>query len=197
MVQFCNVNSCQSFIFKNKEHFLTSNELGNWPQIWSDLSVLVKNKVKPSNQPQTNRARNGTIKLEYKLYNDIILLTWLWKDQTPPSPQKKQNFLHVISIFIKGSGYVIFFFTDMKKEARRQSWEKQMPPTGQRCHLVVLVFVPATLTPVNDVQFQLDYTVFLAVKTRTMDPTPPAASAFSCHCNSTALLLSDGLSKPL
>lgn len=85
----------------------------------------------------------------------------------------------------------------MKKEARRQSREKQTLPTGQRCRLVVLVFVPATPTPLNTVQFQLDYTVFLAVKTRTIDPTPPAASAFSCHCSNIALLLSDGLSKPL
>lgn len=34
MVQFCNVNSCQflNCIFY-KDHFLASNELGNWPQI--------------------------------------------------------------------------------------------------------------------------------------------------------------------
>lgn len=51
--------------------------------------------------------------------------------------------------------------------------------------------------PMGEIQFPPDYTVFLAVKTRTMDPTPPAASAFSCHCNNTALLLSEGLSKPL
>lgn len=85
----------------------------------------------------------------------------------------------------------------MKEEARRQSRERQMLPTGPRWHLVVLVFVPATPTPAGAIQFPLDYTVFLAVSTRTMDPTPPAASAFSCHCSSTALLLSEGLSKPL
>lgn len=172
MVQFCNVNSCQSLIFKNKDHFLTSNELGNWPQLWSHFSVLVKNKVKPLNQSTELETAQSSLNINYRM--GYILLTWLWKNQTPPL---RQNFLHIISIFIKGNWYVIFFFTDMKKEARRQSWEKQMLPTGQRCHLVVLVFIPATPTSVNGVQFQLDYTVFLAVKTRTMDPTPPAARA--------------------
>lgn len=47
---------------------------------------------------------------------------------------------------------------------------------GQRWHLVALVLVPATPTPWGEIQFPPDYTVFLAVKTRTMDPTPPAAA---------------------
>lgn len=40
-----------------------------------------------------------------------------------------------------------------KKEARRQSWEKQMLPEGQRWHLVVLVLVPATPTHPQAIQF--------------------------------------------
>lgn len=68
----------------------------------------------------------------------------------------------------KGSGGIWLFW----------SLYQQLPPHGR------YPFPPA-------------YTVFLAVKTRTMDPTPPAASAFSCHCNNIALLLSEGLSKPL
>lgn len=90
----------------------------------------------------------------------------------------------LFQLSLKENWYVIFFFSNMKKEARRQSWEKQMLPKGQRWHLVVLVFVPATPTS-TDVQFLLDYTVFLAVNTRTMDPTPPAASAWKqtkCKC---------------
>lgn len=90
-----------------------------------------------------------------------------------------EKIAYILSQFSwKENGYVIFFFTDMKEEARRQSWEKQMLPKGQWWHLVVLVFVPAILTPTGEAQFLLDYTVLRAVNTRTMDPTPPAASAW-------------------
>lgn len=45
--------------------------------------------------------------------------------------------------------------------------------------------------------FTGSHTVFLAVKTRTIEPSPPMANAFSCHCSNMALLFSTGLSKPL
>lgn len=56
------------------------------------------------------------------------------------------------------------YLSGRKAAARRQA-EKQALPTGQQRHLVVwgLCWLQ---------------TVFLAVKTRTMDPTPPAARAW-------------------
>lgn len=57
MVQFYNVNSCQFLkdIFC-KDHFLASNELGNWPQI--QIKVLAisqkENTSKTKNQPTKN-----------------------------------------------------------------------------------------------------------------------------------------------
>lgn len=66
MVQFRNVNSCQSLkcIFY-KDHFLACNELGNWHQIRIKF-LTISQKQKQKHQPLG--VKNCTIKLECKLY---------------------------------------------------------------------------------------------------------------------------------
>lgn len=60
MVQFCNVNSCQFLkgIFR-KDHFLASNELGNWPQIQIKFFTISQ---KQNRTPQKNKNANKTKK---------------------------------------------------------------------------------------------------------------------------------------
>lgn len=82
MVQFRNVNSCQSLkcIFY-KDHFLACNELGNWHQIRIKfLTISQKQKQKQNSPPPQKKnntekqehqplgVKNCTIKLECKLY---------------------------------------------------------------------------------------------------------------------------------
>lgn len=59
------------------------------------------------------------------------------------------NISFIVSQFsFRENWYVCnFLLYRYEKEARRQSWEEQMLPAGQRWHLVVLVLVPATPTP--------------------------------------------------
>lgn len=77
---------------------------------------------------------------------------------------------------MKGKLICDFVLYGHEKGSKKAKLREQTLPEGQRWHLVVLVFVPATPTP-TDYPVPADYTVFLAVRTRTMDPTPPAARA--------------------
>lgn len=138
-----------------KDHFLASNELGNRPQIlikFLTISQKQNQKTAPKNQTtkkpphQPIGVNNCTIKLECKLryvqtgihITEIILREWDIPVET---------FLLLYPNFIKEKLICNFLLYRYEKETRRQSWEKQMLPKGQRWHLVVLVFVPATPTP--------------------------------------------------
>lgn len=108
------------------------------------------------------------------------------------SESMKHSYWNIWSQFSwKENWYVIFFFTDMKS---KQEGKAERNWCCQRAAVAFGCFGLCTSNshPMGEIQFPLDYTVFLAVKTRTMDPTPPAASAFSCHCSNMALLLSEG-----
>lgn len=108
-----------------------------------------------------------------------------------------KNPLYIISIFMKGKrthNFLLYRYERGSKKAKlRETDATQRATVAFGC----FGLCTSNFHTHREVQFLLDYTVFLAVNTRTMDPTPPAASAFSCHCNNTALLLSEGLSKPL
>jgi len=83
LVQFCNVNSCQSlkhfFFFFDKDLFLANNELRSWPPILIKfLTISQKQNKQTKTLPQTNNKQtppphqpievsNCTIKVECKL----------------------------------------------------------------------------------------------------------------------------------
>lgn len=82
MVQFCNVNSCQflKYIFY-KDHFLASNELGNWPQILTKFLTISQkqntskknakqNKTKP-HQPIGVKIAQLNLKANYTIYRQV------------------------------------------------------------------------------------------------------------------------------
>lgn len=140
MVQFCNVNSCQflKYIFY-KDHFLASNELGNWPPIRIKFFTISQkqnktehlkktkkqNKTKP-HQPTGVKIAQLHLKENYTIYRQVH--TGIVSESMKHSCS---NISSVLSQFSwKENWYVILFFMDMKKEARRQSWENRRYPKG-------------------------------------------------------------------
>lgn len=127
---------------------------------------------------------NCTVKPECKLYyvqTGIHITEMVCEHDT----LLLKNPLYIISIFMKGKrthNFLLYRYERGSKKAKlRETDATQRATVAFGC----FGLCTSNFHTHREIQFLLDYTVFLAVNTRTMDPTPPAASAWKqtkCKC---------------
>lgn len=136
MVQFCNVNSCQSLkciFFFHKEHFLASNELGNWHQILFILSLLnVKNKQTKNRKTKTTsqeglKIAQLNLNVNYTIYRLVFTsLQYLGGCQT----LLRKNSLYRIPILMTGKQTRHFLLYRYERGSEKAKLRDRCCPMG-------------------------------------------------------------------